>query len=153
MFISSKRKVKYKVSIQILSLSNLPYVAGRFFCKWKLKSTTLKGATQRASVLDSKVLFENSVFDFDVTLIIGKDGTLLSKEFTIIVKMETKGGSSSERIGVVTFCLSNMAGGGQPKTQRYLLQESKSNSILKVAVEMRLLSGDPALFKMYLKSN
>jgi hypothetical protein len=60
---------------------------------------------------------------------------------------EIDGGASSERLGIVTICLAHLAG-SESNTQRYLLEEAKSNSLLKVTIQMKLIEGDRSSFQM-----
>jgi len=62
--------------------------------------------------------------------------------------MERKGGKTTEKLGIVEINLAEFAGRGREE-RRYLLQSEKkaaqgrTNSILRVAVELTLLEGDP----------
>jgi hypothetical protein len=65
------------------------------------------------------------------------------------VKQEIDGGAASERLGIVTICLAHLASSGS-NTQRYLLEDAKSNSLLKITIQLKLIEGDVD-FKVYLK--
>ncbi|KAI8897661.1 N-terminal C2 in EEIG1 and EHBP1 proteins-domain-containing protein [Globomyces pollinis-pini] len=145
-FIPNSRKMKYSCTLTLHDLNNLPYTTGQYFAKWKVTNSSDKGCTSRATVKENKVVWNDAHFSFEVTLIIARDGSLQPSEMIISVKQETNGGQSSDKIGNVTISLSNLVGQG-PSTQRYLLQNSKSNSLLKVSLEMKLLRGDPQLLK------
>ena len=66
----------------------------------------------------------------------------------VSLRMERKGGKTTEKLGIVEINLAEFAGRGREE-RRYLLQSEKkaaqgrTNSILRVAVELTLLEGDP----------
>ncbi|KAJ3173943.1 hypothetical protein HDU87_007265 [Geranomyces variabilis] len=96
-------------------------------------------------------------------MVIGKDGVLLPCELVLSVKQTVNAGKSTEDVGMVTLNLAEYATGGggggassagsapPPRatstSRRYLLQESRVNSIMRVTVAMKLVKGD-ATFKV-----
>ncbi|KAJ3305261.1 hypothetical protein HDV03_001859 [Kappamyces sp. JEL0829] len=144
--VPDKRKVKFICHLIIHEITALPYIAGQYFAKWKLSKTTQKGNTERATISENRVVW-NAGFSIECTMVIGKDGFLQPFELTITVKQEINGGMSSEKLGYVTICLANLAGSGS-STTRYLLQEAKSNSLLKVSIDMTLVKGNTTTFKI-----
>ncbi|KAI8909688.1 N-terminal C2 in EEIG1 and EHBP1 proteins-domain-containing protein [Gorgonomyces haynaldii] len=141
MFVPKSRKVKYECHLTIYDLQNLPYVSGLYFCKWKLSSSTIKGVTSRKTVSDNQVSW-NASYVFECTLIINKNGSLQDTHLDFSIKQEVDGGKKAETVGRLSLNLAELA--GAPKNvQRHLLQQTKLNSLLKVEVEMILISGDP----------
>jgi len=48
LFVSGKRKVRFEATCCVYELSNLPYVSGLYYAKWKLKQGgSARGITQR----------------------------------------------------------------------------------------------------------
>jgi endo-alpha-1,4-polygalactosaminidase (GH114 family) len=84
-------------------------------------------------------------FYFETTLIIGKDGYLKPQELTIHIKQDINGGEQSQRLGMVSIPVHEFAG-LDTRTERYLLQNAKSNSILKFTFEMILIEGNDNKF-------
>jgi hypothetical protein len=146
-FVTKDRKVKFACVLIIHQLDNLPYLAGQYFAKWKLTYTTLKGVTSRATVNNYTVHWD-AVFTFEETLIISKTGFLKPHDLEIVIKQEIDGGEYSERLGTVNFNISDFAK-CETKTEKYLLQNAKSNSILKITLQMHIIEGKENQFKSY----
>ncbi|KAJ3011014.1 UNVERIFIED_CONTAM: hypothetical protein HDU68_001865 [Siphonaria sp. JEL0065] len=77
----------------------------------------------------------------EVSMATDRDGYLLPCELLLVVKQEANGGRGAENVGSVTINLSELANQSQPTVKRYLLQESKVNSTLKVTISMKLTKG------------
>ncbi|KAJ3158254.1 hypothetical protein HDU86_002963 [Geranomyces michiganensis] len=162
LFVPKSRKVRFEASVLLHDMSNLPYVSGLYFVKWKLKNGgTAEGATAKTVVKDHTVTWEQP-FSLSPQMVIGKDGVLLPCELVLLVKQTVNAGKSTEDVGMVTLNLAEYApaggggGGGAAGThqqrststsRRYLLQESRVNSIIRVTVSMKLVKGD-ATFKV-----
>ncbi|KAJ3415010.1 hypothetical protein HDV05_005655 [Chytridiales sp. JEL 0842] len=134
-------RVTFAVQCQLVDLVNLPYVSGYYYTKWKVRGTSFRGVTARSTVIDHTVSW-NASFEFDTTISIGKDNVLLPAELILYVKQEVNGGRSSEDIGMVTINLAEFAG-SRSTSKRFLLQQARVNSIVKVVINMRLIKGDP----------
>ncbi|KAJ3168227.1 hypothetical protein HDU88_001666 [Geranomyces variabilis] len=167
LFVPKSRKVRFEASVLLHDMSNLPYVSGLYFVKWKLKNGgTAEGATAKTVVKDHTVTWEQP-FPLSLQMVIGKDGVLLPCELVLSVKQTVNAGKSTEDVGMVTLNLAEYAptggtsggGGGAAAngapgatrststSRRYLLQESRVNSIMRVTVAMKLVKGD-ATFKV-----
>ncbi|KAJ8330668.1 hypothetical protein O5D80_001182 [Batrachochytrium dendrobatidis] len=146
LFTPANRKVKFHCRCTIHELSNLPYVSGLYFAKWKLTSgSAAKGSTQRSTVKDHQVVWNNE-FEFEVTLIIGKEDMMLqSSDLRISVKQEIVGTRNTEKVGIVLLNLAEAAG-QKTLSRKILLQETKLNSILRVTLHMELIKGDSSTF-------
>ncbi|KAI9096138.1 N-terminal C2 in EEIG1 and EHBP1 proteins-domain-containing protein [Phlyctochytrium arcticum] len=138
LFVSKARKVKFEVYCHVHDLTNLPYVSGLYYVKWKLKQGgSSEGTTAKCVVKDHTVNWDAS-FRLEPTMIIGKDGVLLPCELTLYVRQLV--GRSSEDVGRVSINLAEYAA-SRSKSKRFLLQESRLNSIIRVALEVRQIKG------------
>ncbi|KAL2917499.1 hypothetical protein HK105_202780 [Polyrhizophydium stewartii] len=148
LFVPAARKPRFHVRCTLHELSNLPYVSGTAHARWRLLARLPeRGQTPRVTVKDHQVVW-NTDIDFEVTSIIGKDdGVLQPTELRISIKQETNGARAIEKLGVVIVDLAEFASQGRV-TKRVLLQETKLNSVLKITIEMELIKGDAATFKV-----
>lgn len=102
--------------------------------------------SRRVPIAEHTIRFDETVA-FEAKL--GTEsGTLTPSLVRLSLRMERKGGKSMEKLGIVEVNLAEFAGKGREE-RRYLLQSEKkaeqgrTNSILRVAVEMSLSEGDP----------
>ncbi|KAJ1343683.1 hypothetical protein BSLG_000482 [Batrachochytrium salamandrivorans] len=101
-------------------------------------------AMTRSTVKDHQVVWNNE-FEFDVTLIAGKDDFILQPLDLRI--SESNGTRNTEKVGVVLVDLADVAA-QKCISRRVLLQETKLNSILKISIDMQLIRGDPSSFHL-----
>ncbi|KAI8923304.1 N-terminal C2 in EEIG1 and EHBP1 proteins-domain-containing protein [Entophlyctis helioformis] len=143
------RKAKFHCRCTIHDLSNLPYVSGLYYAKWRLVAGgSSKGVSHKATVKDHQV-FWNTAAEFDVVMVIGKDDSVLQPTpLRISIKQEINGARHSEKVGAIEINLAE-AVGQQGLSRRMLLQETKVNSLLRISVEMTLVKGDVSSFKVY----
>ncbi|KAI8826660.1 N-terminal C2 in EEIG1 and EHBP1 proteins-domain-containing protein [Fimicolochytrium jonesii] len=140
LFVSKARKVKFEATCVVHDLTNLPYVSGLYYVKWKLKMK--EGSSQKCTVKDHTVTFDTPI-PLQPTLIIGKDGVLLPCELILYIRQTgVNAGKGSEDVGRVVVNLAEF-GAERERTRRYLLQDSRVNSILRITVKMQLVKGDP----------
>lgn len=142
-------------SCQIIDLNNVPLVSGNSFVKWHLPHSTAaehRGRTEKRPIKDHKVFYDYDA-KLTVRLTVDKGGMLQESFVEFEVIQEYSGGGRGERItlGNVRLNLaeyveqSEMAGaeGDEPGvTRRYLMQNSKINSTLKISIYMRQIEGD-----------
>ncbi|KND04707.1 uncharacterized protein SPPG_00416 [Spizellomyces punctatus DAOM BR117] len=141
-FVPKSRKVKFEATCHVHDLTNLPYVSGLYFVKWKLKNGgSYEGLTHKV-VVKEHVASWDCTFRLEPTMIIGKDGVLLPCELILYIRQSVNAGKSTEDIGMVSINLAEYAA-SRSTSRRYLLQESRVNSIIKVTIEMKLVKGDP----------
>ncbi|KAJ3022072.1 hypothetical protein HKX48_007112 [Thoreauomyces humboldtii] len=141
LFVPKSRKVKFEATLTLHDMSNLPYVSGLYFVKWKLKNGgSFEGTTAKAVVKDHTVTWETQIH-VEPTIVIGKDGVLQSSELVLSVKQTVNAGKSTEDVGMVSVNLAECAG-QRSTSRRYLLQDSRVNSIMRVTIGMRLIKGD-----------
>ncbi|TKA30954.1 hypothetical protein B0A50_01922 [Salinomyces thailandicus] len=167
-FVSKSRRVRFQLTLHVLDLNNVPLVSGTSFIKWHLPSSTAaehRGRTPKCAIKDHRVVFDYSK-SIPVRLTVGKDGMLQETAIHFEVCQEYSSGGRAERItlGNVKCNLAEYveaseqigspqasSPAGQPResgdggelgvVRRYLMQESKINSTLKVGIYMRYIDG------------
>ena len=126
--------------MQIIDLNNVPLVSGTCYIKWHLpssKSAEHRGRTSKSSIIEHKVAWEYEKL-VPVRLTIDRNGTLQDSEIHFEVLQEYSTGARGERIvlGNVRLNLAEYVDssdeGEDGVNRRYLMQESKINSTLKV---------------------
>lgn len=128
----------------MLDLNNVPLVSGTSFIKWHLPSSTAaehRGRTPKCAIKDHKVAYDYEK-ELTVRLVVGKDQQLQETWIHFEILQEYSSAGRGERIllGTVKLNLaeyveSSEQGSGEDGsiTRRYLMQDSKINSTLKVA--------------------
>jgi hypothetical protein len=132
----------------------VPLVSGSSFAKWNLPHSTAaehRGRTEKRPIKDHKVFYDYEV-KLPVRLTVDKNGLLQDSWIDIEVVQEYSSGGRGERIilGNVKLNLaeyveqSEMAADGEDMgiTRRYLMQDSKINSTLKITIYMKQIEGD-----------
>ncbi|MCJ1474948.1 hypothetical protein MMC13_003608 [Lambiella insularis] len=149
-FVPKSRRPKFELKLKIIDLNNVPLVSGTSFIKWHLPSSTSaehRGRTLKAVIKEHKVNWEYEK-TIPVRLIVDKTGMLQDFEIHFEVLQEYSSGARGERIllGNVKLNLAEyVEGSGDSEdgvTRRYLMQESKINSTLKVSISMKQIDGD-----------
>ncbi|RIA92967.1 N-terminal C2 in EEIG1 and EHBP1 proteins-domain-containing protein [Glomus cerebriforme] len=144
--IPRNRKVQFELEILIQELVNVPLVTGLYYIKWKLKNgKKTNGMTERAPIKYHSIAWNYKLHN-SVQIIIGKDGVLMPCELIIKVKQELSGGKEVNNIGRLLLNLSEYVG-LNTMTRRYLLQDSKINSTLKLTINMKQTFGN-VVFKV-----
>ncbi|KAF1958333.1 hypothetical protein CC80DRAFT_490931 [Byssothecium circinans] len=153
--VPKNRRPKFELHLKIIDLNNVPLVSGDSFIKWHLPHSTAaehRGRTEKRPIKDHKVFYDYDV-KLPVRLTVDKNGMLQESFIELEVIQEYSGGGRGERItlGSVKLNLaeyveqSEMNGAGVEEpgvTRRYLMQNSKINSTLKISVYMRQTEGD-----------
>ena len=124
--------------------------------KWHLPHSTAaehRGRTEKRPIKDHKVSYDYEA-KLPVKLVVDKNGMLQESFIELEVIQEYTGGGKPERITlgnvklnlaeyVEQSELSRVVEGDEPGiTRRYLMQNSKINSTLKISVFMRQIEGD-----------
>ncbi|KAK3674676.1 hypothetical protein LTR78_005398 [Recurvomyces mirabilis] len=163
--IPKSRRIRFHLTLTIHDLNNVPLVSGTSFIKWHLPSSTAadhRGRTPKAAIKDHRVLYDYTKTT-PVRMTVSKDGVLQGTEVELEVVQEYSSGGRAERIrlgqlrlNLAEYCSegdeaspsSPKAGGANGVedaehgvTRRYLMQESKINSTLKVGVAMKYIDG------------
>lgn len=137
---------------QIIDLNNVPLVSGTSYVKWHLPSSTSaehRGHTSKEVIRDHKVAWAYNKL-LPVRLTIDRNGVLQATDVHFEVMQEYSSGARGERIilGNVRLNLAEYVDAGQDGdgsiTRRYLMQDSKINSTLRVS---NLNSGSILLIK------
>ena len=168
-FVSKARRVRFDLTLRIIDLNNVPLVSGTSFIKWHLPSSTAaehRGKTNKCVIREHRVEYEYEK-RVAVRLTVGRDGMLQECQINFEILQEYSAGGRGERIrlGDVKLNLAEYvesggdamspsspgggAGGGgggelggeEGVVRRYLMQESKINSTLKVGIHMRHTEG------------
>eukprot|EP00795_Rhopilema_esculentum_P006336 gene6336-11769_t len=158
-----KKKFVFDVRLEIQELSSIPFLTGVVFCKVRqLNGGHFAAFTTRKRVADHSARWD-SKFNLSCKLIASQaTGILETCLCRVSVRKELKGGKSYEKVcnaddfctalGYVDMNFAEFAGCGS-SSRRYILEgysdnkdQRQDNSILKVNVNMTLISGDP-LFK------
>ncbi|KAJ1983439.1 hypothetical protein H4R34_001273 [Dimargaris verticillata] len=139
-FISKHRLVGFEVQVTLHELINIPLVSGNFYVKWRIKNgSSSTGYTDRAPISEHRVQWDQHATK-NAELVIGKDGVLSPCELHLWVKQEMNQ-ESPRNLGTLIVNLAEYARQGEVST-RYLLQECKSNSTIKMTIHMKQISGD-----------
>ncbi|KAJ4304845.1 hypothetical protein N0V90_000373 [Kalmusia sp. IMI 367209] len=153
--VPKNRRPKFELHLRIIDLNNVPLVSGNSFVKWHLPHSTAaehRGRTEKRPIKDHKVSYDYEV-KLPVKLVVDKNGMLQESFVEFEVIQEYSGGGKAERItlGNVKLNLAeyveqsevNRVEAEEPGvTRRYLMQNSKINSTLKISVFMRQTEGD-----------
>ncbi|KAI9796948.1 MAG: hypothetical protein M1833_005894 [Piccolia ochrophora] len=149
-FVPKSRRPKFELFLKILDLNNVPLVSGSSYIKWHIAGSTTaehRGRTGKAVIKDHKVTWDYNK-TLPVRLTVDKHSMLQESYIHFEVLQEYSLGSRAERImlGGVKLNLAEYVesgdGEGEDITRRYLMQESKINSTLKVSICMKQVEGD-----------
>ncbi|GAA5804358.1 N-terminal C2 in EEIG1 and EHBP1 proteins-domain-containing protein [Helicostylum pulchrum] len=132
LFISKSRKVNFELSLIIRDLVNVPLVSGYYYVNWKLKNSThTTGSTARVHIKDHQVTWNHPINTM-IQLVTNKQQILSTCELKL--EVHQKGG---KEIGSLSINLSEYADSGVT-TERYLLQDCKYNSTIKLSLRMNI---------------
>lgn len=128
-------------------------MSGSSSIKWHLDASSAaehRGKTPKCAIKDHKVVFDYER-KVELRLVVGKDGVLQESnvEFEVLQEYQSSGHSERITLGIVKLNLAEYVVAGNqdhtesaPITRRYLMQQSKINSTLKVDISMRHVEGD-----------
>jgi hypothetical protein len=138
-------------STQIVDLNNVPYVSGKSFVKWSLPHSAAaehRGRTEKHSIKEHKCVYDSEVH-VPVRLVIDKNGFLQESWMLFEVQHEVSSSGKGERhtLGSVRLNLAEYVEASEQEgedgvSRRYLMQDSKINSTLKVRSRMVLSMGN-----------
>src|SRR5271170_3601169 len=141
--LSKSSRPKLKLNLQIHELSSIPLVTGQVFVKWHIlhsSSVECRGKTDRVPIIDHKAGWTDYQRECTFKVGIGKTGVLQERMLIMEVWVEMISGRERFRIGNVAVNLSEYAS-VKRETRRYLLQESKMNSTVKVTIAVVHVEG------------
>ncbi|MCJ1228579.1 hypothetical protein MMC12_005240 [Toensbergia leucococca] len=144
------RRPKFELNLKITDLNNVPLVSGTSYVKWHLPSSTSaehRGRTSKSVIKEHKVAWEYEK-TLPVRLTVDRNGILQESDVHFEVLQEYSSTARGERIvlGNVKLNLAEYVDcaeeGEEGVTRRYLMQESKINSTLKIGIWMKQTEGD-----------
>ncbi|EME49806.1 hypothetical protein DOTSEDRAFT_40956 [Dothistroma septosporum NZE10] len=166
-FVSKSRRVRFDLTLRIVDLNNVPLVSGTSFIKWHLPASTAaehRGRSAKCAIKDHRVQYEYEKRT-QVRLTVGKDGMLQECPIHFEVVQEYSAGGRGERIvlGQIHLNLAEYVDAGEAQspgaadredgiTRRYLMQDSKINSTLKIGISMRHIEGTRDYFAPQLRT-
>ncbi|KAF2101277.1 hypothetical protein NA57DRAFT_72719 [Rhizodiscina lignyota] len=150
-FVPKARRPKFDLHLKIIDLNNVPLVSGSSFVKWHLPHSTAaehRGRTAKCSIKEHKVVYDYDIH-VPIRLTVDKNNMLQETYITFEVVQEYGAGAKDQRV-VLGYMKLNLAEYVEPSEtegeeavcRRYLMQDSKINSTLKVTLFMKQLEGD-----------
>ncbi|KAF9895374.1 hypothetical protein FE257_000279 [Aspergillus nanangensis] len=145
-----RRTGGFELVLRIIDLNNIPLVNGTAFVKWRFPSSSgaeHHGHTDKAVILDHRAYW-NYEKSLQVRLTIDRNQTLHECElhFEIIQEFEsTSHGDSKNLLGRIKLNLPeyvDKSDDDEGIVRRYLMQDSKINSTLRIGITMRQVEGD-----------
>ncbi|KAL8673929.1 MAG: hypothetical protein Q9168_001676 [Polycauliona sp. 1 TL-2023] len=158
--VPKNRRPKFELRLQILDLNNVPLVSGTSYVKWHLPSSTSaehRGRTSKEAIREHKVAWEYDKL-LPVRMTVDRNTLLQESEIHFEVMQEYSSGARGERIilGNVRLNLAEYVDAGEDGdgniTRRYLMQDSKINSTLKIGISLKQTEGDRNFMAPPLKS-
>ncbi|PLB46793.1 respiratory complex assembly protein Rmp1 [Aspergillus steynii IBT 23096] len=149
-FVPKNRRPRFELVLRIIDLNNVPLVNGTAYVKWRLPSSSAAehhGHTDKAVILDHRAYW-NYEKTLPVRLTIDRNQTLHECEIHFEIIQEFEAGATGEArniLGRIRLNLSEYVEKSDDRegvTRRYLMQESKINSTLKIAIAMHQVEGD-----------
>lgn len=148
-FVPKNRKPKFDLTLRIIALNNVPLVAGTSCVKWYIPSSPSaehRGRTDKAVIKEHKATWDYQKTT-QVRLTIDRNGNLQDTEIHFDVLQEYSAHSRGIQLGFVKLNLAEYVNkdddeDGLGITRRYLMQQSKINSTLRVGISMKQLDGD-----------
>ncbi|NXG45464.1 F102B protein, partial [Psilopogon haemacephalus] len=144
-----KKKFKFRVELELDELSFVPFVNGILFCKVRLlDGGSFSGESSREVVQANCVRWKKKFLFTCKISASATTGILDACICRVSVRKELKGGRAYAKLGFADLNLAEFAGSGNT-TRRCLLEgydtknTRQDNSILKVLINMQLMSGDP----------
>ncbi|KAK9479076.1 N-terminal C2 in EEIG1 and EHBP1 proteins-domain-containing protein [Lipomyces japonicus] len=142
--IPKSRRTKFAVKILIHDLTNIPLVSGVLFVRWHVRdagigSSEARGRTDKVPIKEHKAVWNYEWQIEKIRMVIDRDGMLQDK----MVMFEVVSQHAGEKVELGTLQV-NMAEYVKEEStgRRYLLQNSKINSTLKIQFIFKQLSGD-----------
>ena len=135
--------------LQIIDLNNVPLVAGTSCVKWYLPSSISaehRGRTDKAVIKDHKATWDYEK-QLQVRMTVDKAGNLQETEIHLEILQEYSHHTKGIQLGFIKLNLAEYVDkdvdeDGFGITRRYLMQNSKINSTLKIGIAMKQIEGD-----------
>lgn len=151
--ISKARKPKFDLHLKIYDLINVPLVTGTSFVKWHVPSSTAnehRGRTDRAPIKAHKVVWKYERI-IQLRLVIDKNNNLQDCliNFEVIQDCSTPSKVDKIILGKIELNLAEYTNESEfgsddddSVLRRYLMQDSKINSTLKIGIWMKQVDGE-----------
>ncbi|KAF4161369.1 hypothetical protein CNMCM6936_006132 [Aspergillus lentulus] len=148
-FVPKNRRPRFEFILRIIDLNNVPLVSGTAFVKWRLPSSSTAehhGQTDKAIIIDHRAYW-NYEKTLQVRLTIDRNQTLHECELVLDIIQEFGSGGHGEKnlLGRIRLNLAEYVDKSDDEegiVRRYLMQDSKVNSTLRVGIVMRQIDGD-----------
>ncbi|KIW24202.1 uncharacterized protein PV07_09930 [Cladophialophora immunda] len=160
-FVPKNRKPKFDLTLRIIDLTNIPLIYGTACVRWHLSSSNAaehRGRTDKAPIEEHKATWDYCK-EIPVRLTIDKTGMLQECDihFEVLQEFHEGGRGGRVHLGNVKLNLAEYTrlsdlspADRDPQdeaddgsiTRRYLLQDSKVNSTLKIGIRMKQTEGD-----------
>ncbi|ODV90398.1 hypothetical protein CANCADRAFT_106224 [Tortispora caseinolytica NRRL Y-17796] len=155
MSLFNSRQPKFKMTLSIIDLVNVPIVSGYVLVKWYLKDSPkpdARGRTDHAPIRDHKVTWDY-VRSAEFRIRINSDNVL--SECLLVFEIYSEVGAMRHRasLGNLTINVSEHVGKEGQLARRYLLQSSKVNAVIRISIEMTQLKGETNYKVPQLKSS
>ncbi|KAF8418833.1 N-terminal C2 in EEIG1 and EHBP1 proteins-domain-containing protein [Tirmania nivea] len=141
--VPKSRKPRFNLTLQIHDLNNVPLVSGAAYVKWHLHNSTkgdTRGRTDKALIKEHKVNWRYERAVSNIRMTVDRNG-MLNEQLVMFEINQEYSGRERIMLGTVTLNLAEYAG-VEKETRRYLMQDSKINSTLKITIAMTQVSGD-----------
>ena len=141
---SRSHRPKFEIKIQIHDIFNIPLVTGYIFVKWHIHGSSRaesRGKTDHAVIREHKAAWEDYVAKSEVKISVGKQEMLNELPLHFEVHQEMHGGRDRMQLGNLSLNLAEYVQSQEGETRRYLLQESKVNSTIRLTLWMKQISG------------
>jgi hypothetical protein len=119
-------------------------VSGQAYIKWYIEGSPradCRSRTNREPIKEHKVIWNYSHTISAIRMVIGKQNILQDMNIVLEVHQEYSGARERIQLGSVKLNLAAYAGLNQ-ETRRYLMQDSKINSTVKIGINLHQTSGD-----------
>ncbi|KAH8692830.1 N-terminal C2 in EEIG1 and EHBP1 proteins-domain-containing protein [Talaromyces proteolyticus] len=158
-FVPKNRRPRFDLKLSIIDLNNVPLVCGTSYVKWHLPSSTSaehRGHTDRAVIQDHQASWEYEK-TLPVKLTIDRNHMLQECEISFEIFQEFSSGSRGDRMTLGNIKLNlaeyvDKSDDEQGIVRRYLMQDSKINSTLRVGILMKQIDGDKNFIAPSLKT-
>lgn len=138
-----REKPKFAVRIVLHELANVPLVSGSAFVKWRLRSSSkadARGRTEKVVIREHKAVWEyERTFTHRFSF---ASGRTLAEETVVFEVLHEHGGRERVALGVLTLNLAGYTSAGEKEAKRYLLQSSKTNSTLRITIDLQQTGGE-----------
>ncbi|BCS23814.1 N-terminal C2 domain-containing protein [Aspergillus puulaauensis] len=148
-FVPKNRRPRFELVLRIIDLNNIPLVSGAAYIKWRLPSSNANehhGTTDKSLIHEHKASwhYERTV---QIRMTIERDQTLHECEIQFEVIQEFSSGVHAEKnlLGRVKLNLCeyvDKSDDDEGIVRRYLMQDSKINSTLKIGISVQQMEGD-----------